>query len=110
MSSSSSSSICCGGDWRGGGDGEGCVNCRFGMGLEIRGFALSCGKWYVYCDWRLMSSLASMASPERVHLPATTFKTPPSTAMISPLTYLFLARNNIACAISSSCPPLSAGT
>jgi hypothetical protein len=45
--------------------------------------------------------LPSPAGPQR---PATTFRTPPSTAMISPLTYVFFAKKSTAWAISSSCP------
>jgi hypothetical protein len=42
--------------------------------------------------------------------PATMFRTPPSTAMISPLTYVFLVKNSTACAISSSWPARPWGT
>lgn len=44
------------------------------------------------------------------HRPATWFSTPPSTAITSPLTYRFLARNKHVCAISSSLPARAAGT
>lgn len=55
-------------------------------------------------------SNSSSFPPRHAQRPATMFRTPPSTAMISPLTYVFLVKNSTACAISSSWPARPCGT